>query len=115
MECPLNLSVSLTKIKPRKLLIKSGKQAFNTDERISRDQVFKSLSTMESDGFNNSERNSWNVSRTSRNTRLLLTVEEHPLFLNLNQKQVKTYYDFVSMANTEFESLTDGSQKLVNM
>jgi len=103
MSCKLNRNVVIRKIKPKRLLLKSGSQASSTDERIPKDLLYESLSTNDSDYFTNDGVINMKQIKSSRNMRIKLNVEEHPLYANMTAKQLKMYEQFVLIANSEFD------------
>lgn len=102
MDCPLLNYVYIKPVKAKKLLLKSGAWAKSTDERIPKDLMFETLSTNDSDNFNNEGGSPLRSSKSSRNSRLEMSVEEHPLYANMNDRQAATYDAFVMQCNREF-------------
>ena len=102
MEWPLVNNVSIIKVKQKKLLLKSGWQASNVDERIPKDLLIKILQTSDSDVFGHEGGSTMQSLNTFRDSRLELDVEEHPIYDNMNSKQAKAYDEFVMLANDEF-------------
>ena len=102
MEWPLVNNVSIIKVKQKKLLLKSGWQASNVDERIPKDLLIKILQTSDSDVFGHEGGSTMQSLNTFRDSRIELDVEEHPIYDNMTSKQAKAYDEFVMLANDEF-------------
>jgi ribosomal protein L31 len=106
MDCHLNNNVTILQVRPKKLLLKSGKVAKSTDERMPKDLILESLSTLESETAYTEGSTTLRSTKSYRNTRLEISVDEHPLYVKMKDSQVKTYDEFVRIANDEFNEIS---------
>lgn len=112
MDCTLCRDISLRKLRPKKLFLKNGAFQSEVDEKIPKIYKMESLSTNDSDFFNSSVSPKIKGTKTSRSTKRVQSVEDHPLFLNLSNSQVQTFYNFVSMASYEFNDMLISSNSV---
>lgn len=114
MNCKLLKSISMSKLKPRRLVLKKTHRLSMFSERISHEEILSALSTQPSEGVTNRYRkiktNSTIRSEKGKSDEMKYPiVEEHPLFQDLTEAQKQEFYKFVEIAQDRFTEIENSS------